>query len=140
MASEAASSFRMTDRYPIIRHWTDDEEHRLRELIGDGKRPAEIAVALKRSLKAIRNRAQDLGLKFGRPTSQPTMNHPRRQYLQGLRDGGWVPASELPGKPRLRQTLLDLGWIECDGVGPGLRCRITWRCRNRPRRTRSAGK
>lgn len=53
------------------------------------------------------------------------MNHPRRQYLQHLRSGDWVLASDLPDKPRLRLALLTLGWINCQGNGRNLRCRIT---------------
>ncbi|WP_051462801.1 hypothetical protein [Bradyrhizobium sp. URHA0013] len=54
------------DRYPIIKLWTPEDERQLREMIGRGCRPNEVAAALDRTQKAIRNRANLLGLMFGR--------------------------------------------------------------------------
>jgi DNA-binding NarL/FixJ family response regulator len=56
-----------SDRYPILRSWTAEEERQLRELITKGLRAEEIGEALSRSTKAVRNRAHVLGLGFGRP-------------------------------------------------------------------------
>jgi len=50
-----------------IKPWTPQEEKRLRSLIAERLRPHEIAVKLHRSVKAVYNRAQKLGLSFKRP-------------------------------------------------------------------------
>ncbi|WP_433994754.1 SANT/Myb-like DNA-binding domain-containing protein [Bradyrhizobium canariense] len=54
------------ERYPIIKYWTAEDEARLREMLRQGSRPAQIAEALDRTPKAIRNRANQLGLSFTR--------------------------------------------------------------------------
>ncbi|PSO16459.1 SANT/Myb-like DNA-binding domain-containing protein [Bradyrhizobium sp. MOS003] len=54
------------DRYPLIKHWTPEEEQRLREMLSQGSRPGQIAEALDRTPKAVRNRANHLGLTFSR--------------------------------------------------------------------------
>jgi DNA-binding NarL/FixJ family response regulator len=54
-----------SDRYPIIKHWTSEDEKRLREMVRKGCRPGQIAEALKRTPKAVRNRANQIGLTFG---------------------------------------------------------------------------
>jgi hypothetical protein len=41
-----------------------------------------------------------------------TPRHNERQFMQRLRGGGWVRASEAPASPKLIENLLAKGWIE----------------------------
>lgn len=54
-----------------------------------------------------------------------TSNHRHLQFLQHLRDGRWVLVSELPDRPQVQTSLLDRGWIECEGDDGNRHCRIT---------------
>jgi hypothetical protein len=65
------------DRYPIIKLWTPEDERQLREMIGRGYRANEVAAALDRTQKAIRNRANLLGLMFGRARNAPAQTRPK---------------------------------------------------------------
>jgi hypothetical protein len=53
------------------------------------------------------------------------MNHHYRQFLQYLRGGDWMPASDLLDKPRIKKALLDKGWMERRGAGGSLHYRVT---------------
>jgi len=52
-------------------------------------------------------------------------NHRERQFMQELREAGWVRAIALPSSPRVIEGLLNKGWIEQRGTGGDLSYRIT---------------
>lgn len=52
-------------------------------------------------------------------------NHRERQFMQRLRDRGWVNAIELPDNRITLQRLLEKRWIESQGAGKDLAYRIT---------------
>jgi chromosome segregation and condensation protein ScpB len=52
-------------------------------------------------------------------------DHRERQFLQQLRDRGWVRAVHLVGGPALRERLLEKRWIESQGTGGSLAYRMT---------------
>jgi len=52
-------------------------------------------------------------------------NHIERQFMQHLRDRGWVNAVELPESRITLQRLLEKRWVESRGTGRDLAYRIT---------------
>ena len=52
-------------------------------------------------------------------------NHIERQFMQHLRDRGWVNAVELPESRTPLQRLLEKRWVESRGTGRDLAYRIT---------------
>lgn len=60
-----------SDRYPIIKQWTAEDEKRLSEMVRRGYPAAEIAEVLDRTPKAVRSRASRLGLLFGQMRKRP---------------------------------------------------------------------
>jgi DNA-directed RNA polymerase specialized sigma24 family protein len=50
----------------MLKSWTPKEDEALRLMVIAGRRPGEIAVELRRSLSAVRTRAQKLRLSFKR--------------------------------------------------------------------------
>jgi hypothetical protein len=52
-------------------------------------------------------------------------NHRERQFMQHLRDAGWVKVSTLPSSPRIIAALLAKDWIELRGSGREACYRIT---------------
>jgi hypothetical protein len=52
-------------------------------------------------------------------------NHHERQFMQQLRDRGWVNAVELPDSRITLLRLLEKHWIESRETGRGLAYRIT---------------
>jgi hypothetical protein len=42
--------------------------------------------------------------------------HNERQFMQRLRGGGWVRASEAPAGPKMVENMLAKGWIEKRGL------------------------
>lgn len=52
-------------------------------------------------------------------------NHRERQFMQGLRNRGWVNAVELPDVRVTIRGLVERRWIERRGEGPSLEYRIT---------------
>jgi hypothetical protein len=52
-------------------------------------------------------------------------NHRERQYMQHLRNAGWVKAIMLPTSLRIVKGLLAKGWIERRGSGLELAYRMT---------------
>lgn len=52
-------------------------------------------------------------------------NHRERQFMQHLRGASWVKAISLPNSPKLVQSLVDRGWIECRQADTGVSYRLT---------------
>ena len=77
-----------------------------------------------RSLESI---LQDLRRDALADETFPKMNfnQHRRQFLDRLRDTGWVASSKLPDTPQTVIALLRLEWIERRDNGSGTEYRIT---------------
>lgn len=52
----------MQSRYPLLKRWTTEEHEQLKTMAEAGKRPDEIASALRRSEAAVRARAWQHGI------------------------------------------------------------------------------
>jgi hypothetical protein len=56
---------------------------------------------------------------------RPLFNHYHRQFLDRLRDRGWVSSLKLPDSPGTALALLRNGWMERRSTGKGVEYRMT---------------
>lgn len=69
-SSVAAKAFALGKRWKVLKPWTDEEDSRLRALVGPSKDYEAAALALGRTVRAVQKRAGELGLR-GKPRGRP---------------------------------------------------------------------
>jgi hypothetical protein len=62
--------------------WTKDEIATLIRMVGEGATSREVAAELRRSIKAIRNRASAEGLRFGKPAKVARIEREGNKFVR----------------------------------------------------------